>query len=50
MSVNCIELMQVWQAGATVKEATGAGEPRLMMTLWLVEPLPAALVAVSVTV
>ena len=47
MSVNCMELVQVWHAGATVKEAMGW---RLIATVWLLEPLPDTLVAVKVTV
>ena len=47
VSVNCIEFLQVWQAGATVKEATG---PREIVTVWLAELLPDAFVAVSLAV
>jgi len=49
VSVNSMEFLHVEQAGATVKEATGA-MAGLTVTLLLVEPLPPALVAVIVTV
>jgi len=51
VSVKFIELLQVWQAGAHVKDAAGMLTlPSVMMTTWLVEPLPEAFVAVNVTV
>ncbi len=42
-----MEFLQVWQAGATVNDAMGA---RLIVTVLLVELLPAEFLAVKVTV
>ena len=49
VSVNCMDCLQVWQACAKVNAATGALVPRLMITLRVVPPLPAAFVAVRLT-